>query len=610
MKKPWSISTTVRNPERLRDFLTVLNQIKGKPFNSENQIKYQILLIQNKLYKPTDLTKEQEEYFDDIEKEMSFDVAKEIFDAQNYEDPAMRGRNSVAPMNKMGLCIAKNSAEGIKITPLGEYFLSENYDLGKLFFIHFLKWQLPNPASRAFTENDGFNIKPFIGSLHLINEVNKLWAQAGNESIGINKDEFSLFVPTLIDYKNIEQQARNLIEYRTGIRSQKDENSKKQFRDTFKKKFAGSFLETNKSTEIEKLLKNLKDYGDNTIRYFRLTRFIHIRGGGFYVDLEPRRTIELKKLLAIDNAAPLEFENADKYIEYLADINQPVLPWETKEELEKIAISLNTDVQNYIKDLELKAEKIPDFAFQKIEKLGIEKLKKYIEELRSYRRKLQDLETHFESQDTSKIQEYIHALKNIHKSENKKSIELEKLSALALNALNDALEIKPNYPVGDDNEPTFTAPANKADIECFYEKFNSVCEVTMLTDRSQWYNEGQPVMRHVREFEEMHSEKYTYCLFIAPRLHQDTVETFWMAIKYGYKGATQRIIPLSISQFIRILESLFEIKKQGKRFTHDELLNLYKQILNLTNHVAHSEEWIEKIPDEITSWQKSILLRQ
>lgn len=610
MKKPWSISTTVRNPGRLRDFLAALKQLEGQPFNSENQIKYQILLIRNKLYKPTDLTKKQEEYFDDIEKEMPFNVAKEIFIAQNYEDPAMRGRNSVAPMNKMGLCIAKNSAEGVKITALGKYFLSEDYDLGKLFFIHFLKWQLPNPASRTFSENDGFNIKPFIGSLHLINEVNKLWAKAGNEPVGINKDEFSLFAPTLIDYKNIRQQAKKLIEYRTGICSQRDDKSKKKFMVAFKKKFAKAFLETSKSNEIEKLLKNLKDYGDNTIRYFRLTRLLHIRGGGFYVDLEPRRTIELKKLLATDNAAPLEFENADQYIEYLADLKQPVLPWETKEELEKIAISLDNDVQNYIKDLESKAEKIPDFAFQKIEKLDTEKLEQYIEELRAYRRKLQELETHFESQDTSKIQEYIDALKNIYQSENKKSIELEKLSALALNALNDALEIKPNYPVGDDNEPTFTAPANKPDIECFYEKFNSVCEVTMLTDRSQWYNEGQPVMRHVREFEETHTGKSAYCLFIAPRLHQDTVETFWMAIKYGYKGATQRIVPLSISQFIRLLESLLEIKKQGKRFSHGELLNLYEKILKLTSHVAHSEEWIEQIPDAITSWQKSILVRQ
>lgn len=175
MKKPWSISTTIRSPYRLRGLLWVLEKLKGQPFDQENQIKYQTLLIQNKLYKPTDLTAEQQGYFDDIEKEMPFSKAKEIFDRQNYVDAAMRGRNSVSPMNKMGLCIARNSTAHVKITPLGEYFLSEDYDLGKLFFVHFLKWQLPNPASRDFSDIQGFNIKPFIGVLHLINETNKLW---------------------------------------------------------------------------------------------------------------------------------------------------------------------------------------------------------------------------------------------------------------------------------------------------------------------------------------------------------------------------------------------------------------------------------------------------
>ncbi len=610
MKKPWSISTTVRNPDRLRDFLSILKKLEGQPFNSDNQIKYQVLLIQNKLYKPNGLTREQEEYFDEIEKEMPFSVAKEIFNAQNYKDPAMRGRNSVAPLNKMGLCIAKNSADGVKITPLGEYFLSEDYDLGKLFFIHFLKWQLPNPASRSFSEDDGFAIKPFIGTLHLIDEVNKKWMKLGNDPIGISKDEFSLFAPTLIDFKRIKKQAEKLIGYRVALRSQTDEKSRRKFRKKFRNDFAKSFLGTSKASELANLLNNLKDYGDNAIRYFRLTRYLHIRGGGFYVDLEPRRSIELDKLLSTDNAAPLKFEGADEYIEYLADLGQPVLPWETKPELENIADNLSRDVQNYVSDLKSKAIKIPTFTFKKIEKLNAEQLKQYIEDLRAYRRKLQELEIHFESQDVAKIQEYINALKNIHQSCNKKSIELEKLSTLALNALNDALEIKPNYPVGDDNEPTFTAPSKKPDIECFYEKFNSVCEVTMLTDRSQWYNEGQPVMRHVRDFEESHTDKTAYCLFIAPRLHQDTVETFWMAIKYGYKGAVQKIVPLSITQFIRLLESLLEIRKQGKRFTHDALLNLYEQILGLTNRVANSEEWIEQIPETITEWQKSILPKQ
>ncbi len=615
MKKPWSISTTVRNAERIRKFLKVLSMIENELWDNATQKKFQILLIQYKVYGQgnpqfyNNLSRQHKELMGSPE-ELTYEQAKEILEAKNYVGGGdMRGRQSFNPIKKMGLAVVDPTGS-IKVSSFGKYFLREDYDLGEVFFRSFLKWQLPSPISNSYRKNEGFAIKPFIGTLHLINEVNKKWAKLGNNPTGIDKDEFSLFAPTLIDYRKIKKQVEKLTEYRIGLRSQKNDESKKKFRDKFREDFARAFLEINKSNEIVKLLNNLKDYGDNAIRYFRLTRYLHIRGNGFQVDLEPRRSIELDKLLSNDNAAPLTFRSADEYIEYLADIEQPVLPWETKSELKRIADALSRHVQSYVSDLKSKKIETPAFNLQEIEKLNAEQLKQYIEDLRVYRRKLQELETHFESQDISKIQEYIDAFKQIHQSSNKQSIELEKLSTLGLNALNDALEIKPNYPVGDDNEPTFTAPANKPDIECFYEEFNSVCEVTMLTNRSQWYNEGQPVMRHVRDFENSYSDKAVYCLFIAPRLHQDTVETFWMAVKYGYRGALQKLIPLSITQFIKLLESLLEIRKQGKRFSHDELLNLYEQILNLTKRVGHSGEWIEQIPETITAWKKSILAKQ
>lgn len=607
MKKPWSISTTVRNPDRLRDFLRVLKGMEGQPFNLENQVKYQVLLIQNRFYNPNNLTTEQKRYFKDIEKPMSFFMAEEIFDANNYKDPAMRGRTSIAPLKKMGFCAIMDNK--IKITPLGDYFLSEDYDLGKVFFIHFLKWQLPNPASRSFSQRDGFSIKPFIGTLQLIKEVNKLWIEHRNQSIGISKEEFSLFTLTLINYKEIKKQANKLVEYRIGLREQKDEKDKAKFKENFKENLAREFIGSTNPDKIRKFLNNLKDYGDNAIRYFRFTRYIHIRGGGYYIDLEPRRLIEIERLLSTDDASPIKFKSATDYINYLADLEQPLLPWDNKPELVKIAEKLNQELQNYLDKLSTKSIKIPPFAFQEIKRLSVEQLKRYIDNLRVYLSKLHGLETNFKSQDISTIKTYINALKNIHQWPGKKSIELEKLATLALIALNDALKIKPNYPMGDDNEPTFTAPGNKPDIECFYKTFNSVCEVTMLTNRSQWYSEGQPVMRHVRDFEDVHMNKPVYCLFIAPRLHQDTVETFWVANTYQYRGTKQRIVPLSINQLINLLEILLEIRKQGKKFNHIELLKLFENILLLTQDVESSDNWIERIPETIKAWENSVLAR-
>jgi len=46
----WSISTTVRNLERVRTFLKVLKELEDEVWNQEIQRRYQILLLQRKVY--------------------------------------------------------------------------------------------------------------------------------------------------------------------------------------------------------------------------------------------------------------------------------------------------------------------------------------------------------------------------------------------------------------------------------------------------------------------------------------------------------------------------------------------------------------------------------
>jgi hypothetical protein len=230
--------------------------------------------------------------------------------------------------------------------------------------------------------------------------------------------------------------------------------------------------------------------------------------------------------------------------------------------------------------------------------------------MREYRRKLYDMETHAEGQRLETINYCIESLKGIHNLADKKPVELERIVTLGLHILNDALNIHPNYPVGDDNQPTFTAPANKPDIECYYQSFNSICEVTMLSNRSQWFNEGQPVMRHLRDFETAHNEKTSYCLFVAPKLHRDTINTFWMSVKYEYEGKPQKIVPMTISEFIEILSSLLEAKQHNANFhfTQVKLRALFDSIIAETKQLPNAVDWTAKIPVIIKSWGKTIAI--
>ena len=538
---------------------------------------------------------------DDYSKEISFETAEKIFNEKNYKDPPMRGRQSLNPLKKLGFVSIENGR--VTITDLGRLFLGDDFrdNLGEVFLRSFLKWQIPNPDSRDYPENGDYDIKPFIGTLHLINAVNRKESRDGNRRKGISKKEFSVFAQTLVHYEDIDLHAEKIIDLRKELRESPPHKRGKIWRN-HKEQLAAEFLGTGEQKETDRLLNNLKDYGDNSIRYFRLTPYIHIHGGDFYVDLEPRRSIEIQSLLDYDNARARNFESKEEYVAYMSDISQPRLPWETSEKYIEIIKDLVRQIRNYENELGKENAEIENY-----KEMENEELKNYIRELRTCRRSLQEEENHRKSQATEQIKLSIETLENIRESEEDRSILLEKLSAFALYALNDAVRIKPNYPVGDDNEPTSTAPANTPDVECFYESFNSICEVTMLTDRKQWYYEGQPVMRHLRDFESKHGDKPSYCLFVAPKMHRDTINTFWMAVKYEYEGEKQKIIPLSIKNFASILKVLLQMKAENRFLEHTELLRLYDEILNSSRHSNDSKEWLRAVPKAISSWRRRLV---
>ena len=335
MKKPWSITTTTRSPYRLKEQLRVLvDNFSGFEWTRENQINFQISLIQHRLYGHNEdtgfsqqflngLSETHKEIFTDFSHILTFEEAKEIFDSKNYEDPSMRGRQSFNPFKKFGFVRLRKKI--LEITPFGENFLSNEHDLSDIFFSSFIKWQLPNPDNSGYKLADGYNIKPFIGILHLIRKVNEKSLALGEKNKGISKAEFSLFGPSLVNFNDVDSYAEKIIGLRQKLNGKNKQEQKAIF-EQYKKTFAKEFLQSDNPKGVNKLLKNLKDYGDNAIRYFRLTNYIYIRGGGFYIDLEPRRSVEINALLDFDNAQSKTFATKEAYFDYISDIAQPHLP--------------------------------------------------------------------------------------------------------------------------------------------------------------------------------------------------------------------------------------------------------------------------------------------
>ena len=259
----------------------------------------------------------RDRYYEDPTLKMPISVSNEIFEYQNYEDPPMRGRQSVNPLNKLGFTIAREGYGPIKITELGNLFLRGDYDIGFIFFKSLLKLQFPNPWSRNFSEKHGFNIIPFIATLRLIRNLNK------KSSVkGLSKDEFCLFIPTLVNAKYIDEQIKEILAYR--------KISGKREKQIFIIKFAEEFYGTRNLPQ--KKINNLFDYGDNIMRYFRFTRYFKIEtdslGYHWRIDLEPSRMAEIEQLLSKYDGTAFQFDTITDYLDYISDINKPILPWE------------------------------------------------------------------------------------------------------------------------------------------------------------------------------------------------------------------------------------------------------------------------------------------
>ncbi|MEI8360531.1 MAG: AlwI family type II restriction endonuclease [bacterium] len=602
MLKAWSITTTVRNPERLRDFLVALKPLEDKTWDNANQENYQKLLIKNRLYGfgntqfYNGLTADIVKLINDTDREIDDNTVDKIIKLKNYTEFAMRGRQSINPLTKFGFVIIDNGI--VKITDLGKKLIASEKDAGDVFLKSFIKWQIPNPASNDFPDEGDYGIVPFVATLKLISEVNRIEAGKGNNVVGISKREFSLFVPSLVKYADIENYAEKIVELRA-LQKGKTKQERKEIRDNYRNQFATNFLGTSKQAAIDKLLKNLKDYGDNAIRYFRLTKFIRIRGNGFYIDLESNRRTEIEALFESEFYKPKHFADRSEYVSYMSDDNLPILPWQTKDKLSKIARDVYKDVIELQNNLGLAIKSEEDISVMSENDIGL-----YINGLRETRKELQEKDNHIKSQPVSSIAQYIEQLEGIFEFENR-ALMLEYLSTMGLHALNDAKEIKPNYPVGDDNEPTSTAPGGMADIECFYDNFNMICEVTMLNGRDQWFNEGQPVMRHLREFENSHSN--AYCIFIAPTIHTDSAETFYVANTVGYKGSKQKIAPLTIKQFVELLKTLKQVREANKKFTHNSLENLISDIAESANSISNSDDWVVNTQNIVNSWSVSLM---
>ncbi len=641
----WTIgSTTVRNPNRLRDGLKVLKEnFEGKSWNLN----------------------QQESFFDLLKEKGVYEIEEENYGRMTKARKQEHARKWISVLNQLGFSFAYESSEKpVIITKAGNALLKHPDLEEEVFLRQLLKYQKPSPlpkqSGEAFSRVD---ILPFIASLKMVNKLG-----------GLSKEEISIFLNTTIRMKDIDSTIAQIENYRAQRSKIEGKVRRKEFyyytqlnrlesifteeiaeryvlikRLVSRSKKSNSFITSTDgkdllaeitkggkgsktakakqaqlriinalrkgkgATAIKKIflgyylplkISTLKDYADLTARYLR-------KSGLFSINRDKLVTVSEKEDL-IKNLLSQKWQLAgDKnYLEYLWSDTQPMLPSDKEDYLKKHLVTLS------------KKEKI---LFEKVgtrEALGlvseklltgrnILELKQQTKAVETNLLHLKEIEFYYSQSREDQINDIL-SFYNLIRDKEILGGEAYYPAYLEWNTWRvflaiDTLSNKPyearGFRLDEELQPIHNAPPNKADMVFEYENYLIVTEVTLSTRANQWSAESEPVPRHVAKIQIGNKNKEVFGVFVAPEIDPNTILTFFNSRKYSIENSIIEltIIPLTIDQ-IKIILSIFK----DKRFTVKDMHRLLKTMQREMTTTPDAIQWHKKLPALINDWAETL----
>jgi len=293
--KPWSIPTFACSPDRLRLLLATLAELDGEIWSWRAQREFQIRLVQKLAF--IHLLSPEDMFIVATQADFPYERAEKIYDTQKYTDVARRANEIIKPLRHFGFVIVRNSK--LTVTESGQAFLAEKRDYCDVFLRFLLKWQLPNPLSRNYPSEHGYEIKPFVSVLRLIAAINGLSKENSEREVGISFSEFAIFAITLINWKNIDTTAAEIMDFRRDMQSVPSAKRSACFSEAYRK-FRPNFN-----------VNRCREYAQTAVQYFRITKYVTLNSmdNSHYISLERSRQVEIQSLFNRDSGRAIPFAN-------------------------------------------------------------------------------------------------------------------------------------------------------------------------------------------------------------------------------------------------------------------------------------------------------------
>lgn len=448
-----------------------------------------------------------------------------------------------------------------------------------------LKFQLPSPYH---IDNDKrFYVKPYLEILRLIYDLEFL-----------TKDEIKIFALQITKYTEYEIIKKKIFEFRNALKNldRKKTSYKRFVNEVFEVEISSIYeneidkgqTETRESSDksLKKFIatkkSNHRDYADACFRYLRATELITLSGKSLSLRISEDKLPEVEFILKNIDRKPINFSNVKQFKEYLFDPTLPSLATDDKVKLVEIVAKYNCDTNIDLHSLDI--EKLKDLRDHLVE----------VKKEASINEQVETLKTYIEYEDILNIYDEIKA-KNL--VDLPLMMEWNTWRSFAM--IGDGT-IKGNFKVDDDGMPLSTAIGNLPDIDCKYDNFDLIVEVTLSSGQRQYEMEGEPVARHLAQLKKK-TEKDAYCIFVAPTLSEATLAHFFILhkIDISFYNGNSKIIPMELSVFLDMLECAYMSK------TKPTSQNIQKMLEHISEYALKSEnevEWYLEIKSITKKW--------
>lgn len=558
-RKPISFDTTLRNPERIPQFLSLLSFYENEIMTDDVALELEAKIIIQKIYAPSESTlgtyfhtgnneetsdkhskKVNDYYHEWLESEVGeFDLSKMKYLLKNtitkHKEAGWnygwesRLATQFNFLNELGLCFVKKN-KVIKISENGKLMIKEykdghpkednintNYELSS-FLIAFSKYQTNNPFRKNTIKVNFFSL--------ILNVISYLKINYNRPGISIQDIPFIITWPNndfkeLAEYiykfrqKHGYQNVSNELIYNYAM-NLLDESSTEKLKEA-----TSEFIESKKN--VYKLRKILIETPDEVIRKLRLTMLISLRGAGRFIDLN---NIENDKIEHIkDNYSEnREFQNENEYYDYMGAIDDDLI-FEDMQESQDLLDIKESVIQEWSKNLEWNT------------------IKKEM------------LSVAHNSATDNPILKYIGG-----------PTRLEFLSAIAIKKALPNLKVIANYKADDNGIPFGHASGSSSnsvgsDIDVYENSVHATLEPTLSKSRNFQIDHELPSIRsHILESAKIDRKDGTYrewfSIFIAPRIAKEVGNQ--VAV---YKSIFKvDVFPWEIEDFILFSQGVNSIK--------------------------------------------------